>query len=176
MSVQRVVRGTVEVIVVCLLALAAGCGLLSETYHPPEGEGAATIVLINRIYPPGFNVWVDKKKAAFLEEGLAVRVRPGSRKIKLESKSTSLKGGMKKEDKRTFEYEVRVAEGATEQVLLAWEHPGYRYKEGKWESASKPQLVQPVGGMSGAGYGPGLQYPSQYPEASSSPGQWGTRY
>ena len=112
------------VLLVFVLALAAGCGLLSETYHPPEEEGAATIVLVNRIYPPGFNVWVDKKKAAFLEEGLAVRVSPGRHKIKLESKSTSLKGGMKKEDKRTFEYEVRVAEGGTEQVLLAWEHPG----------------------------------------------------
>lgn len=160
-------------LLLCILALAAGCGLLSETYYPPQGEGTATIALVNRIYPPGFNVWVDKKKAAFLDEDLAVRVSPGSHKIKLESKCTSLKGGMKREDKRTFEYEVRVGDGQTEQVLLAWEHPGYTYKEGRWESATKPKSTQPGAATSGAAFGPGAQYPLRYPGANT---QWGTAY
>ena len=172
MIFRGIIRGMVGVVLPCVLGLAVGCGLLSETYHAPQGEEAGTVVLVNRIYPAGFNVWVDKKKAAFLDGDLAIRVEPGHHKIKLESKCTSLRGGMKKEEKRTFEYEVQVDKGQTEQVLLAWGHSGYEYKEGNWERASKPKPTHPADAMSANAFAPGAMYPKRYPGVE----QWGTTY
>jgi hypothetical protein len=111
--------------IIMLMLITGGCG--KSVYIAPDNEVTTQIILVNNIYPSGFYVEVDGKDAGFLQDELDIRVKPGSHKLKIFNKETSL--SLLQENQITtnhkFSLDVNLTEGEFKQIELSWEDKGY---------------------------------------------------